>query len=99
MFEGCANRLWCNFVERHSKNLFRIGRGNFLRRFFSFLFFFRIHRLRLTAKARGAGLLLFEFVRLRKDHRQVRGNRLAFAVRVARQIDGLGGIRRFFAGR
>ena len=95
MFKRGANRLRSNFVEGYPENFFRIGRGDFFRGLFSLFFFRQINRLRLPAKTRRAGLLLFKLVRLRQHHCEVRGNRFAFAVRVARQIDRIGGIRRF----
>ena len=94
MIERRANRFRCNFVEGDAKNLFRIGRRNlFLRLGLFFRFGRRLGVLFLPT--RRTGFLLHEFRRLREHHRQVSRNRLAFAVRVACQIDRISRVRGF----
>ncbi len=96
MFERCANRLGRNFIERHTENLFRIGRRNFFFRLSLILLFnFRRGLGTFLLPTRRAGFLFHKFGRPGKHHRQMRGDSLPFAVRVARQIDRVGGIRRF----
>ena len=94
MIERRANRFRCNFVEGDAKNLFRIGRRNLFLRLGLFFHFGRGLGV-LFLPTRRAGFLLDEFRRLREHHRQVSRNRLAFAVRVARQIDRISRVRGF----
>ena len=94
MIERRTNRFRRNFVEGDAKNLFRIGRRNLFLRLGLFFHFGRGLGV-LFLPTRRAGFLLDEFRRLREHHRQVSRNRLAFAVRVARQIDRISRVRDF----
>src|SRR4029077_1123727 len=100
-----ANRLRRNLVERHTENLFRVDRRNAdfvailfggfglalgIRLGFGFFFFFRFGGFVAVA-----GRFFFVFGGLGQHHRQVRRNRFAFAVRIARQIHRRGRASRF----
>src|SRR5579859_416132 len=108
LLERRANGLGRNFVEGHPKNFLRVdGRNqNFVAVFFrgfgfalavrlglGFFFFFRLGGRFVAIFTRRR--FFFVFGGLGEHHGQMRGNRFAFAVRVARQIHGVRGVRRF----
>src|SRR6266851_105978 len=106
LLKGRANGFRRNFVEGHAEILFRIdGRhadfvavpfgcfGLALGVALCFGLFFFLGFGRLVAIL--AGRFFFVFGGLGEHHRQMRGDRFALAVRVARQVHRVGCVRRF----
>ena len=95
MLEGGANGFGRNFVERNAKNFLRIYGWNLFFRFVLRRLFHHFGFGVLFLEAGDGGFLLRILGRLRKHHGEVRGNRFSFAVRVARQVDGVRGVGSF----
>ncbi len=96
VIEGCADGLGRNFVEGDPKNLLGVDGHNF---FLSAVLFFLLNRLfrrgHFLLKPGNAGFLFDELGRLGEHHGKMRRNGFPFAIGVARQIHGFGGVRRF----